>query len=278
MTRAPEDAEPARPAWHEPVIAPKALADRLQRDGTGGVTMVIDGGLGPVETADVLAAAGRWIDHWKLGFGTSALTPEGVLREKLEMLREAGLLVFPGGTLFEAAAWREREEDYLRRAAQLGFSAVEISEGTIDLPPDRRRRAIARAREHNLTVISEVGKKDPQTQPPARRMAEQARLDVEWGAGWVVVEGRESGTGVGVFDEAGGVNMKAVEVIADEAGEAAERLVWEAPLNNQQAAFIKRFGRNVNLGNINPARVLAVEALRAGLRFETLQAAVRSPR
>ena len=278
MTRAPEDAEPAGPAWHEPVIAPEAMADRLERDGTGGVTMVIDGGLGPAETADVLTAAGRWIDHWKLGFGTSALTPEGVLREKLEMLREAGLLVFPGGTLFEAAAGREREGDYLRRAAQLGFSAVEISEGTIDLPPDRRRRAIARAREHNLTVISEVGKKDPQAQPPARRMAEQARLDVEWGAGWVVVEGRESGTGVGVFDEAGGVNMKAVEDIADGAGEAAERLVWEAPLKNQQAAFIKRFGRNVNLGNINPARVLAVEALRAGLRFETLQAAVRSPR
>ena len=278
MTRAPEDAEPAGPAWHEPVIAPEAMADRLERDGTGGVTMVIDGGLGPAETADVLAAAGRWIDHWKLGFGTSALTPEGVLREKLEMLREAGLLVFPGGTLFEAAAGREREGEYLRRAAQLGFSAVEISEGTIDLPPDRRRRAIARAREHNLTVISEVGKKDPQAQPPARRMAEQARLDVEWGAGWVVVEGRESGTGVGVFDEAGGVNMKAVEAIADGAGEAAERLVWEAPLKNQQAAFIKRFGRNVNLGNINPARVLAVEALRAGLRFETLQAAVRSPR
>ena len=278
MTRAPEDAEPAGPAWHESVIAPEAMADRLERDGTGGVTMVIDGGLGPAETADVLAAAGRWIDHWKLGFGTSALTPEGVLREKLEMLREAGLLVFPGGTLFEAAAGREREGEYLRRAAQLGFSAVEISEGTIDLPPDRRRRAIARAREHNLTVISEVGKKDPQAQPPARRMAEQARLDVEWGAGWVVVEGRESGTGVGVFDEAGGVNMKAVEDIADEAGAAAERLVWEAPLKNQQAAFIKRFGRNVNLGNINPARVLAVEALRAGLRFETLQAAVRSPR
>ncbi len=278
MTRTPQGAEPDRPAWHELVITPEAMADRLQRDGTGGVTMVIDGGLGPAEAADALAVAGRWIDHWKLSFGTSALAPEEVLRRKLEMLREAGLLVFPGGTLFEAAAWRNREGEYMRRAAQLGFNAVEISEGTIDLPPERRRRAIARALEHDLTVISEVGKKDPQAQPSARQMAEQARLDVEWGAGWVVVEGRESGTGVGVFNEAGGVDMEAVETIADGAGAAAERLVWEAPLKNQQAEFIKRFGRNANLGNIDPARVLAVEALRAGLRFETLQAAVRSPR
>lgn len=271
-------AEPAGPAWHELVIAPEAMAARLERDGTGGVTMVIDSGMGPAETADVLSAAGRWIDHWKLGFGTSALAPQKTLREKLEMLRGAGLLVFPGGTLFEAAAWREREEDYMRRAAQLGFNAVEISAGTMDLPPERRRRAIAAALGHNLTVVSEVGKKDPQAQPPARRMGEQARLDMEWGAEWVVVEGRESGTGVGVFNEAGTIDMEAVEAIADGAGEAAERLVWEAPLKNQQAALMQRFGRNVNLGNIKPSRVLALESLRAGLRYETLRTQIRSPR
>lgn len=271
-------AEPAGPAWYELVIAPEAMAARLERDGTGGVTMVIDSGMGPAETADVLSAAGRWIDHWKLGFGTSALAPEETLREKLEMLRGTGLLVFPGGTLFEAAAWREREEDYMRRAAQLGFNAVEISAGTMDLPPERRRRAIAAALGHNLTVVSEVGKKDPQAQPPARRMGEQARLDMEWGAEWVVVEGRESGTGVGVFNEAGTIDMEAVEAIADGAGEAAERLVWEAPLKNQQAALMQRFGRNVNLGNIKPSRVLALESLRAGLRYETLRTQIRSPR
>ena len=265
-------------AWHELVIPPEAMAARLERDGNTGVTMVIDGGMGPGEVRDALSVAGRWIDHWKLGFGTSALMPEGVLREKLEMLRGNGLLVFPGGTLFEAAALRERETEFFRRAARLGFNAVEISEGSIYLPPDRRRRAIETARGRDLTVISEVGKKDPQAQPSAGQMAEQALLDMQWGAGWVVVEGRESGTGVGVFNDVGAVDLKAVETIAGGVGEAAGRLVWEAPLKNQQAAFIRRFGGNVNLGNINPAGVLAVEALRAGLRFETLRERVRSPR
>ena len=265
-------------AWRELVIPPEEMAARLERDGTAGVTMVIDNGLGPGQVRDMLSVAGRWMDHWKLGFGTSALTPEGALREKLDTLRGNGLLVFPGGTLFEAAALRERETEFFRRAAHLGFNAVEISEGSIDLPPDRRRQAIETARGRDLAVISEVGKKDPQAQPSAGQMAEQALLDMQWGAGWVVVEGRESGTGVGVFNDAGAVDLKAVETIAGEAGEAAGRLVWEAPLKNQQAVFIRRFGGNVNLGNINPAGVLALEALRAGLRFETLQERVRSPR
>lgn len=51
--------------------------------------------------------------------------------------------------------------------------------------------------------------------------------------------------------------------------------MWEAPIKEQQVTFIHRFGFNVNLGNIDPNRVLALEALRASLRFETLRTAVR---
>ena len=49
------------------------------------------------------------------------------------------------------------------------------------------------------------------------------------------------------------------------------RLIWEAPLKSQQAALIARFGLNVGLGNIDPRQMLALEALRVGLRFESLK-------
>jgi phosphosulfolactate synthase len=52
-------------------------------------------------------------------------------------------------------------------------------------------------------------------------------------------------------------------------GTLVDRLIWEAPLKNQQTYLIQRFGPNVNLGNIPTGEVLALEALRAGLRFET---------
>ena len=237
--------------------------------------MVIDNGLGLAATRDVLSVSGQWIDLWKLSFGTSALMSEDVLEEKLAVISAAGLVVFPGGTLFESAVLNGHGENYFRQAASLGFTAVEISEGTLDLPAGRRQSSIKAAVEAGLTVISEVGKKDPLGQPTARELAEQAFEDLEWGARWVVVEGRESGKSVGVFGNTGGVNMEAVETLAHHAGPALDRLIWEAPLKNQQVSFIQRFGPNVSLGDIDPTRVLTVEALRASLRFETLQPLVR---
>ena len=74
-----------------------------------------------------------------------------------------------------------------------------------------------------------------------------------------------------MFDSAGQVDMRAVDTVAGLVGVAMDRLVWEAPLKHQQMALIDRFGLNVNLGNIAPSQVLAVEALRSGLRYETLR-------
>ena len=263
------------PSWHEIGVPADVVRSRRGREPHIGLTMVIDNGLGLAATRDILSVSGRWIDHWKLSFGTSALMPEEVLEEKLAVIRGAGLLVFPGGTLFESAVLNGHGEEYFDKAASLGFTAVEISEGTLDLPANRRRSSIQAAVAAGLTVISEVGKKDPLGQPTPRELAQQALMDLEWGACWVVVEGRESGRGVGVFSSTGGVNLEAVETLALHADEALDRLVWEAPLKDQQVTLINRFGPNVSLGNIDPTRVLAVEALRAGLRFETLQPLVR---
>jgi phosphosulfolactate synthase len=49
-----------------------------------------------------------------------------------------------------------------------------------------------------------------------------------------------------------------------------EDILWEAPLKDQQAWFIKKFGPTVNLGNISPRAVLPLETLRRGLRSDTL--------
>jgi phosphosulfolactate synthase len=48
------------------------------------------------------------------------------------------------------------------------------------------------------------------------------------------------------------------------------RLLFEAPQKAQQVWFIKQFGVNVNLGNIPPDEVIALETLRLGLRADTL--------
>jgi phosphosulfolactate synthase len=245
---------------------------RIRRPRTTGVTMVIDTGLGASSLRDLLDLAGDHIDHWKFGFGTSALMPISVLEEKLDLLDQRHILTYPGGTLLEAAVVQEHCRVFMTRAAELGFGAVEISEGTIDLPGDRRRRMIDCARNAGLVPITEVGRKDPTRQPSAEELAEQALQDLAWGASWVVIEGRECGRGIGIYDATGDIRACFLDEITRLVGVAAPRLIWEAPLRSQQAYLVCRFGANVSLGNIPPQECLALEALRCGLRFETFVA------
>jgi phosphosulfolactate synthase len=256
--------------WQGVWALDQAIGRRQPRPRSTGVTMVIDCGLGSAATDDLLEVVSPYVDHWKFAFGTSALMPEGVLRSKLAKLAELDILAYPGGTLLEAAIVQQHCRVYMQRAKELGFRAVEISEGSISLAGGRRQRVVDCALDAGLVAITEVGKKDPAQQPSPAELAEQALKDLEWGASWVVVEGRESGCGVGIYDAGGGIRRTMMEDIVRTLGQQAVRLIWEAPQQSQQAALIRRFGVGVNLGNVEPAQCLALEALRLGLRFETL--------
>jgi phosphosulfolactate synthase len=257
--------------WEGILLIDELRKRRAVRPRRTGLTMVIDTGLGMGETADLLEAAAAHIDIWKLSFGTSVFIPRPVLERKLQLIERHGIDTMPGGTLFEAAIVQQHCHVYMQRAAELGFTAVEISDGTISLPPFRRQRTIDCARDAGLTPITEVGKKDPRAQPTAAQLAAEALQDLAWGAEAVIIEGRESGKGVGIYDGEGNPDPQAIETIVGLLGPQVERLIWEAPLKPQQAALIARFGLNVGLGNIDPRGVLALEALRVGLRFETLK-------
>jgi len=265
-------------AWQGVWSLDAIINRRIRRPRTTGVTMVIDNGLGASALRDILDLAGEHIDQWKFGFGTSALMPASVLAEKLDLLNQRQILTYPGGTLLEAAVVQEHCRVFMTRAAELGFGAAEISEGTIDLPAERRRRMIDCARNAGLAPITEVGRKDPARQPSAAELAEQILQDLAWGASWVIVEGRECGRDIGIYDHEGGVRASFLDEITRFVGDAASRVIWEAPLLSQQAYLVCRFGANVSLGNIPPQECLALEALRCGLRYEIFAAVARHSR
>lgn len=233
-----------------------------------GYTMVLDKRLGLNETFDLLELAGDYIDTIKLTFGTSALYPESILREKIKLIRSYGVDVYPGGTLLEIALWQDKLEPFLQCAADLGFTGIEVSDGTLSLSPKARRGAIQKAKAHGFKVVTEVGKK---TGPPlpVLRMQQMIADDLASGADKVIIEGRESGKGVGIFDETGKIKTAEMEALVHDLSDFETVLIWEAPLKSQQVSLIKRFGPNVNLGNIAPEEVLALAALRCGLRGDT---------
>lgn len=255
-------------AW-ENII--KSMRDpRIEKPRKTGCTMVMDVGKSLDGTKHILEVAARYIDHWKFGFGTSVFMDKTLLQEKLQLLASHNILTFPGGTLLEVALLEHHCRVYMTHAKELGFSAVEISDGTLPIPRFRRNKIIECALNAGLIPITEVGKKDPKRQPTVDQIAEEVLEDIEQGAAWVILEGRESGQGVGVFDDAGNVDDFDVGMIVDLIGDKQDALIWEAPLKSQQAFFIEKFGANVGLGNIPTDQVLALEALRNGLRFDTL--------
>lgn len=264
-----------RGAWDGVIRIP--LPERARKPRTVGWTMVIDKGLGLNQVDDILSAAAEAIDVIKLTFGTSAFFPYELLKEKVRRITAAGCYVMPGGTFQEVAVWQRGYDRYLERARELGFNAVEISDGTIEMDLKTRRAVIEQAVKAGFRVFTEVGKKDPSDALPMAVLADQVMNDLSLGAFMVIMEAREAGKGVGIYDASGLPKESEIEAFLKGVRDPS-RLLWEAPLGNQQKYLILKFGPNVNLGNIPPEDILALEALRCGLRGDTLKRAWQADR
>ncbi|HWI51848.1 MAG TPA: phosphosulfolactate synthase [Symbiobacteriaceae bacterium] len=249
------------------------LPGRNAKPRKQGQTMLIDKGLGLSQTGDLLELASDYIDYIKFTFGSAALYPPALLRAKIGLIRSYGVDVYPGGTFFEVALTQDRVDEYFGRCKDLGFNYIEVSDGTVSITPDQRRRAIDMALAHGFRVVTEVGKKESGVELDPEEAIAQILSDLEAGAEKVIVEGRESGKGAGLYDAQGRLRADDLDRLAAGVPDPAV-LMWEAPLKSQQEALIVRFGSNVNQGNIQPDEVLAVEALRLGLRGDTLKLAL----
>jgi phosphosulfolactate synthase len=235
----------------------------LDFDPHHGLTHVIDKGLGPRAWEDVLEVAGDHISIVKLGWGTAAVTRN--LERKLEVLRSKPVVI--GGTFFEVVYAKDRLDDYKSWLNELGITHVEISDGTVDIPRERKLELIADFA-RDFTVLSEVGSKDSSVEYTAAEWVQWLNEELAAGAWKVITEAREGGT-AGIFDSSGGMRTELIGEIALEVGPA--NVIFEAPSKAAQVWFITQFGPSVNLGNIPPDEVIALETLRLGLRGDTLK-------
>lgn len=235
----------------------------LGLQGDGGLTHVLDKGLGPRGWEDVLEMAGEHIDIVKLGWGTAYVTNN--LRRKLDVLKEKRVVI--GGTFFEVVYVRGRFDEYKRWLRDLGLTHVEISDGTVEMPRERKLELIADFA-RDFTVLSEVGSKDSDVVFAPYEWVQWIKEEKDAGAWKVITEAREGGTS-GIFRADGDMRTGLIQEIEHEID--FHDLVWEAPTKRSQAWFVKHFGPDVNLGNIPPDEVIPLETLRLGLRGDTLK-------
>jgi phosphosulfolactate synthase len=238
---------------------------RSPKPRTHGLTHVIDKGLNLREIEGLFDTAGEYVDVVKLGWGTSYVT--GNLEKKIALYRSLDTPVVCGGTLFEAVIGRGKLDDYRHWLVENRFSHVEVSDGTIDLPRERKLELIAELAE-DFVVMSEVGSKDSEVVYAPYQWVEWMREDLDAGAWKVITEGREEGT-AGIYRRDGDMRTGLIDEIVH--GIEVGDIVFEAPTKASQAWFVRKFGPEVNLGNIPPEEVIPLETLRLGLRAETLK-------
>jgi len=247
-----------------PMTAFLDLPERSAKPRERGLTHVIDRGLSVAEVDGLIEVAGAVVDIVKLGWGTSVVT--GNLAPKLARYAEHGIPVVLGGTLTEVAIRQGRVEEMVEWMHELGLRHVEVSDGTIQLEPERKRDLISRlARE--FTVLSEVGSKDAHFIMAPYVWVEQIKGELEAGAWKVIAEARESGTAA-IHRADGEVRSGLIDEIAHAVD--PNLLIFEAPRKEQQVWLLDFFGSECNMGNIAPNDVLSLETLRLGLRADTV--------
>ncbi|MDX1640579.1 MAG: phosphosulfolactate synthase [Balneolaceae bacterium] len=240
------------------------LPKRTEKPRNKGITLALDKGFSVRQAEDFCEATSNYTDIVKLGWGTSLVTQN--LKQKLDVYKSYDIPVYFGGTLFEAYVLRNELEKYVQLLQDYNIEYLEISNGTIWLS-EKRKNDIIKELSKDFTVLSEVGSKNPDDIIPPYKWVKMIESELEAGAWKVICEARESGT-VGVFRPNGEIRSGLIDEIADQI--SIEHLLFEAPNKDQQVWFIRKFGSNVNLGNIQPAEVISVETLRLGLRSDTL--------
>lgn len=239
------------------------MPERDQQPRNNGLTMMMDKGLSWRQAENFVDANAHLTDLVKLGFGTAYVTKD--FQRKIDIYKAGNLNVYLGGTLFEAFIVRGMFDNYRRLLDKFKIETCEVSDGSIILPHDKKCEYITTLAK-DYRVLSEVGSKEAGIFISPAKWISMMKGELDAGAWKVIAEARESGT-VGIYRPNGTAHVALVNKII--AKVKMENILWEAPLKNQQVWFIKQFGANVNLGNIAPNEVIALECLRLGLRGDT---------
>src|SRR5262249_4885715 len=150
---------------------------------------------------------------------------------------------------------------YLELCGSMGIERIEAGEG-FTKPRNTPNEVCSLAAQNGLTVQIAVGERHAGAfdDGVVDRLIDRGRECVEAGDKQIVVEGRESAQGVGVFDDCGKIGFEFAEAFVNAWG--MDITVFEAPTKKSQFELLDHFGPRVNLSNVRLEEVLRVEIYR----------------
>jgi phosphosulfolactate synthase len=230
-------------------------------------TSAFDPGYDPVTVASHLEQSAHLVSLLKLSMACWQIASEASTRSKIAAAKRCDVPVVVGGGPFEVAVAKGLLPEYLDLVAELGVDRIEAGAGFTDnaMSP---ATVVELASERSLEVQFELGKKHgpPFTDATVGEYVAEGREWLQAGARQIVVEGRESARGVGLFDEHGQLNTRLADRFVDELG--IDVVVFEAPNKPSQFALLDHFGPDVHLSNVRMEELLRVEIYRRGLHSD----------
>jgi phosphosulfolactate synthase len=234
-------------------IAPRASKPRKE-----GLTVVADRGMAMNRVADVIDAAGEFVDFFKIGIGAFRLQSEGLLKRKIAALHKAGIEVFFAGDVTEAAFMQGLSGQFYAAVKEIGADAVEVSSAQVVMSLRDKCELIKMAKKAGLNVVAEAGQKGHEDWTSSQSyLFAQVDAYKKAGAWKVLVQGEGISEGVAEFKGDLILNLVARFDVQD--------FIFQAKDGTTQTWYVNTFGNQVNL-DIDDHQVIDLELMRRGIR------------
>jgi phosphosulfolactate synthase len=246
-----------------------------------GLTMVMDQGWSVEFTDGMLDLFGEYLDIVKL-WDPHQLAPAAVVKRKIEVYRNHNVRVQPGGLYTELARKMGRGNEVLKKLADLGCDAIEVSSTTstrADMKEDEE--FVALAVDLGFLVLGEVGRKFADGDSTRitndtldiERTVEEFTTLLNAGAKYVYWEGHLLRMVMGDDPETikarASTGTQQVREVVRQVG--LDRIIFEVSglrprANRQWLQFwlVRMFGPDVSIANARIEEMANLEAIRSG--------------
>ncbi len=238
-----------------------SFGEKSKKPRKQGLTQAVDKFQGL--DREELRALSDYVDTVKIRWGLPLIVDKGHLRSRIRFYHGLSVRVSTGGTMCELMLRAGKFGAFVKAAATAGFDIIELSDATFPVKPERFGELAAEVKRAGLDFVAKAGRKDPASQLSPSQMAKTVERGLSAGSRHVVVEAGE-GLGAGIYRPDGSPNWELADLLSSRFGR--EKLLFEAPLEKQQAALILHFGPDVNLGAVELSQVASLESMRLGVR------------
>ncbi len=224
-----------------------------------GITYIIDKFQGfDSENFEIISP---FIDMVKIYGAYPLLISEEHLIKRIDFYHKNNVLVSTGSTLTEYAIRENMFVQFVEESKIAGFDVIEISENNIHLSLEEKKKIIKIMESHGLRHQWKIGKKDPRRQLTLDETIKRINEALEISQEKIILEAN-LGFNVGIYDEKGDIKWNLLSAITSKI--SPNNIIFETPLEIQQAVLIAEFGQRVNLGEVKLENVVSIESQRRG--------------